>query len=255
MQNAECKRRKDDAFLFPLVSAIRNPPQSAFSFVILLPFPFCLGLRMSHPRLHDYGMTYDDFVTLVTASASPVILLEGMRDLPPHHAPILTRFATHLAKNFPNARFRTGNAIGSDEAFARGVAMVDPARLEYVLPYSSHRSSYRPSQATSIALDDTSTARIEEVVNTTVRVSPQYQRFAVNYFKRQTPRQKAIAQLILRDTLKVSGNDKLATPVAGIFYVNPTDPNRGGTGHTVRVCRTAKIPVIIQSEWMQWHIV
>ena len=49
----------------------------------------------------------------------------------------------------------------------------------------------------------------------------------------------------MRDTLKVSGAEEpeLNKAVFGIFYVNPADPLKGGTGHTIRVCRTLDVPI------------
>ena len=198
-------------------------------------------------------MNYAAFTNLLSGASSPIVLLEGTRELPAPQAPFLTSLAAHLARTFPHARFRTGNAKGSDEAFAAGVASVDATRLEFVLPYAGHRSKQRPAESPTTAIDDISSARVQEVVDATLEVSPQYQRVAVNYRERKThPRQRATAQLILRDTLKVTGTDTMPPPVAGIFYVHAADPDRGGTGHTMRVCRAQGVPVINQFHWLEW---
>jgi hypothetical protein len=198
-------------------------------------------------------MNYTDFSNLLARAESPVVLLEGTRELPASQAPRLTALAAHLARAFPRARFRTGNATGSDEAFAAGVASVDATRLELVLPYSTHRSHQRPAGSPATAIDDIPSARVQEVVDATLEVSPQYERVAVNYRQIKThPRQRATAQLILRDTLKVTGTDDIPPPVAGIFYVHAADPDRGGTGHTMRVCRARGVPVINQFQWLEW---
>ncbi|MEK0449710.1 MAG: hypothetical protein RL088_1978 [Verrucomicrobiota bacterium] len=199
-------------------------------------------------------MNYAGLFTLLSGENSPVVLLEGARELPEPQAPYLTALAAHLARTFPNARFRTGNAKGSDEAFAAGVASVDAARLEFVLPYATHRSSRRPAESSATAIADISPARVQEVVDATLAASPQYERVAANYREgRMHPRQRATAQLILRDTLKVTGAENMVRPVAGIFYVHAADPDRGGTGHTMRVCRAMGVPVITQFEWMGWE--
>ncbi len=170
-------------------------------------------------------------------------------------APRLTALAAHLAHTFPHARFRTGNAKGSDAAFAAGVVSVDATRLEFVLPYATHRSRERPAESPALAIDDISSTRVQEVVEATLSASPQYERVAVNYRRRKThPRQRATAQLILRDTLKVTGTDDMPPPIAGIFYVNAADPDRGGTGHTMRVCRARGVPVIDQFTWLEWSL-
>lgn len=198
-------------------------------------------------------MNYADFSSLLSKAGSPVVLLEGTRELPPGKAPGLTALAAHLARTFPHTRFRTGNAKGSDEAFAAGVASVDAGRIEFVLPYAGHRSGQRPADSSTTAIDDIPSARVQEVVDATLEASPQYQRVAVNYRQRKThPRQSATAQLILRDTLKVIGTDTMPAPVVGIFFVHAADPDRGGTGHTMRVCRAQGVPVVNQFHWLEW---
>jgi hypothetical protein len=96
-------------------------------------------------------MTYDQFNTIVLASKRPVILVEGIRDLPEQDAGLLTGFASWLAETYPHDIFRTENADGSDTAFARGVAAVDPTRLEYVLPYGGHKKHSVASYLIAIA--------------------------------------------------------------------------------------------------------
>jgi hypothetical protein len=198
-------------------------------------------------------VTYTELSALLSGADAPVVLLEGTRELSVHKAPFLTALASHLARTFPHTRFRTGNAKGSDAAFAAGVAIVDATRLEFVIPYAGHRRRERPANSPATAMGDISPARVQEVVDATLAASPQYERVAVNYGKPKThPRQRAAAQLILRDTLKVTGTDTMPPPVAGIFYVHAADPDRGGTGHTMRVCRARGVPVINQFQWLEW---
>ncbi len=198
-------------------------------------------------------MNYNTLSKMLSDADHPVVLLEGTRELTAAQAPFLTSLAAHLARSFPKTRFRTGNAKGSDEAFAAGVASVDPTRLEFVLPYASHRSKQRPAESVSTAIDDISVASVQDLINTTLDASPQYERVAVNYRERKThPRVIATAQLLLRDTLKVTGTADMPAPVVGIFYVHAADPERGGTGHTMRVCRALGVPVINQFEWLEW---
>jgi hypothetical protein len=200
-------------------------------------------------------VNYPDFSKLLSETRAPVVLLEGTRELPAEQAPRLTALAAHLARTFPHARFRTGNAKGSDEAFAAGVASVDPNRIEFVLPYAGHRSSYRPAESQATTIDDVPGDRLQEVVNATVAASPQHERVAVNYRKKpMPPRQRATAQLLLRDTLKVTGSEAFQKPVAGVFFVHAPDPDRGGTGHTIRVCRRQGVPVITQFDWLGWNL-
>lgn len=87
------------------------------------------------------------------------------------------------------------------------------------------------------------------------QASPQYQRI-VDYYLTKPGKNCAVMQAgyLLRDVLKVCGCQKppVAPASAGIFYVNESDPLSGGTGHTIRVCRAAKIAVSIQSDWLGW---
>lgn len=199
------------------------------------------------------SMTLTGFSTLISGLNSPVILLEGTRELAADQVPLLTALAARLAREFPHARFRTGNAKGSDEAFAAGVASVDGSRLEFVLPYAGHRSKQRPAMSPASSIDDLPMKNVQDVVDATLEASPQYERVAVNYRTRKThPRQKATAQLILRDTLKVVGTTDMPPPAVGIFQINTGNPDCGGTGHTMRVCRAQGVPVIIQQDWMNW---
>lgn len=200
-------------------------------------------------------MTYEEFSGLLATRPDPIILLEGTRDLPEGRAAVLTRMAIHLAKAFPHARFRTGNATGSDSAFAEGVAQVDAARLEFVLPYDGHRSRYRPAESAASSLDGLSSDRVRDLTSATLDASPKYGSMVREYPEGiRDPRRRSAAQLILRDTLKVTGNgtDTADIPVAGLFHVNEEDPDKGGTGHTMRVCRAQGVPVIPQSAWMGW---
>ena len=63
----------------------------------------------------------------------------------------------------------------------------------------------------------------------------------------------AQAACLIRDTMKVTGlSGQLAPPVAALFYIDPEDPEAGGTGHTIRACRNAGVPVILQNHWVLW---
>jgi len=198
-------------------------------------------------------MTYETFSPLLTSTVSPVVLLEGTRALPDADAPKLTALATRLARSFPGVRFRTGNATGSDEAFAAGVASVDPARIEYVLPYTGHRKGKRSAQSPATGLDQLLPGCVDAAVATTAAVSPKYRRATESYRdQKASHRERAIAQMILRDTVKVTGAGELARPTAGIFYVNAESPGDGGTGHTMRVCEAKGVPAITQFAWMEW---
>lgn len=197
-------------------------------------------------------MTFDEFHLIARTHARPVILVEGTRDLPESDAETLAAFSAWLAHSYPNAMFRTGNADGSDSAFARGVARVDPSRLEYVLPYGGHRKKAIAPESHCIPLTEIPRIEEERAVYHTAQASPEYESLLA---KRDfIPKLRAKSLYLLRDTLKVVGSESAALETAtfGIFYVNRADPMKGGTGHTIRVCRKLGVPVAYQDDWLHW---
>lgn len=197
-------------------------------------------------------MTREQFHILVITTRRPVILVEGTRRLPESDADKLVVFARHLAGEYPHAVFRTGNAKGSDEAFARGVTAVDPERLQYILPYSGHRKRAVHRASYQFALTELTSFAEERVAYQTTQSSPEY---ASMLQRRNTvPQLRSKARYLLRDTVKVIGNREsgLAPATLGIFYVNAGDPLGGGTGHTIRVCRQHDVPAVFQDDWLHW---
>lgn len=208
--------------------------------------PLAFGLRPVQK------MNYAEFNRLVMSSERPVILVEGTRQLPEKDWPLLAAFAKRLAEAYPHAIFRTGNADGSDSAFAQGVAEVDARRLEYVLPYSGHRKKAMATSAYEIPVSTLTPMAEEQAAYHTAQASPEYEGMMA---KRDTiPKVRAKARYLLRDTIKVIGADQtsLAPATVGIFYANPDDPMKGGTGHTIRVCQKHGVAVVLQDEWMKW---
>ncbi len=198
-------------------------------------------------------MTYEQFNAAIVDHSRPVILLEGTRDIPEGEASRMVAFAKWLAETCPHAIFRSGNAKGSDEAFANGVKAVDPDRLELVLPTSGHRQANSGYPVRSVALNELSIAAEESAAYLTGKVSPIYDTMLEK--RHRIPRVRAMANYLIRDTAKVTGIPEagLSMAVFGIFYVNTADPMKGGTGHTVRVCRSLGVPVAFQDEWMHWQ--
>ena len=198
---------------------------------------------------------YERFTNLTTTLPHPVILLEGTREVPVDELPKLTAFARWLAARYPEAIFRSGNAKGSDEAFAKGVHAVAPDRLELVLPVSGHRAKHNPSPypVRNVGLDQLSVAAEANAAWLTSAASPIYESLMEK--RDRVPRLRAKANYLIRDTAKVTGIPEVDFAKAdfGIFYVNPADPMKGGTGHTIRVCQRLGIPVAFQDDWMQWQ--
>ena len=193
-------------------------------------------------------MTLAQFTHLVSAHSNPVVLLEGRREIPEGMAASARRLAYLLAARFPVLRFRSGNATGSDEAFAKGVGELDLARLELFLPYEGHRQA-AAAGARYLSADSLSAGERSIVAEATVSAPPR-NRGLVDF---RSPRLQAKAKYLLRDTLKVTGHGPtFPAPVAGIFYADHADPMAGGTGHTIRVCKDHAVPVILQHDWLSW---
>lgn len=196
-----------------------------------------------------------DLDALIGNTENPVILVEGIRALPEEHIETVKARGSLIASRYPKAFLRTGNAPGTDAAFAEGVARVAPDRLQVVLPYTGHRKKYLFSGSSAYALDGLSKAAEDRITAATSEMNRDVARLAELY--RQSGRSTAAgnkAAYLLRDTLKVLGaaEANLTPATVGIFYVNEDDPLAGGTGHTVRVCVQHQVPVVFQGEWMGW---
>jgi hypothetical protein len=200
-------------------------------------------------------MNLDEFAASIEKIPSPVILLEGTRDLPIADRPLLTRLAEKLALLFPGAIFRSGNAPGSDSAFLEGVPRVCASRMEHLVPYPGHRKGKALQSIKTIAFEEVPEPEKQAIIEKTVLASPDY-RGLVNLYQnnRAWSRHTAKLSYLLRDTLKVIGSKslRLAPATCGIFYVNESKPLSGGTGHTIRVCRNNRLPVIDQTIWRKW---
>jgi hypothetical protein len=194
-------------------------------------------------------MTWNEFTSIIASQARLVILLEGTRNLLIADAPLLTAFAKKLASTFPHAIFRSGNAAGADDAFAAGIIAVDPTRLQYILPTSGSRKKFRSQSASALSLEELSIETLEQLAEETCAASPDYASMMKGRHK--SSRLANMAAYLLRDTLKIVGHGEIFSPATfGIFYVNSDDPTGGGTGHTIRVCKRHKVPVVTQADWM-----
>jgi hypothetical protein len=198
-------------------------------------------------------MTYKEYLDTLTPLSKEIILLEGTRKLMDADAPKLTALAQQLAAQYPNSIFRTGNATGSDEAFAKGISQVDATRLEYVLPSSGMGKKRLIPNARVISLEDLSKEELNHLVGKTLEATPNYQYLVDCYLKGIKNRHAESAKLLIRDVLKVYGSkaNGFLPATAAIFYVNFENPKGGGTGHTVRACVQRKIPFFTQMQWME----
>ena len=194
-------------------------------------------------------MKLDEFI-LKYDHENSVVLLEGKRLVSDEYKDKLTKLGRLLALKTSRMIFRSGNADGSDFFFSRGVASVDSSRLQVITPYSGHRKKYNVA-GNSVSLEDLDLDAEPEVVRYS-RENRKTARVLDQYLSGERDRFSMKAAYIIRDTVKVLGAGHVMPATFGIFYDNPEDPESGGTGHTIRVCRERGIPVIDQSVWLQW---
>ncbi|MEO5367861.1 MAG: hypothetical protein H7831_16175 [Magnetococcus sp. WYHC-3] len=200
-------------------------------------------------------VTVADLAAALANVERPVVLLEGIRALPDADRAAVVALGQLLATRLPGVVFRSGNAEGTDTAFAEGVTAVDPARMEYVMTHAGMGRKRRHPGARAVALDGMQHVSVRAVGEFTLTASPDLKGLVDAY---QTHGAKgplgSKAAYLLRDTLKVIGAPDLglAPATVGIFYANEADPLAGGTGHSIRVCRDRGVPVVLQSVWRAW---
>jgi hypothetical protein len=73
-----------------------------------------------------------------------------------------------------------------------------------------------------------------------------------DYVSGEKNRNTIKAAYIIRDTVKVIGTSEIKAANFGIFYIDLKDPESGGTGHTINVCKMNKVPHIDQRTWFDW---
>lgn len=194
-------------------------------------------------------MTFQSFVNQYDFTGA-VILLEGKRAVLPQDEAAVQEIGRLLAATMQLARFRSGNAPGSDALFAAGVSAVDAARMEVIVPYSGHRKASSKGYLIH-ALDELDLAAEPEVVYHS-RQHRNAEKFVDRYVDGARDGNAMKAAYIIRDTVKVTGATGIAPATFGIFYDDLAKPGTGGTGHTMSVCREAGVPLIDQRVWMKW---
>lgn len=161
-----------------------------------------------------------------------------------------------LASVFSNAIFRSGNVTGTDEAFTKGVYEIDPARMEIVVPTESMGRKRRNENAYVVSFNQVSVVEEEQALYEAKQASPKNAYLVDSYASGLKNEFSAKALYVRRDVIEITGSAKMKLKKAdiGLFYVDPEDPMKGGTGHTLRLCEKHNVPVITQIEWMKWMI-
>lgn len=195
-------------------------------------------------------MTLETFLKCYDV-AGTVVLLEGKRAVAEKDQPLLEAIGEKLARMSTCILFRSGNAPGADFHFSKDVAGIDPHRLEVIKPYAAHRTAAALTTR-QLSLDDID-CDDEESILTLSRINKKNAGVIDYYRSNKSGVLAAKTRYILRDTLKVTGAGDLITKAAfALFYDDHENPESGGTGHSMIVCRKCGVPFIDQTVWMKW---
>lgn len=179
-----------------------------------------------------------------------IVLLEGKRVVLKEDINKLTALGKLLATKTKNILFRSGNAIGSDLYFSKGVAEVDKNRLEVITPYLKHREKYNLAGETH-SMDEIDLVSEENILNLS-KLNKKTEKLVDKYASGERDRFTIKAAYIIRDTIKATGIGNIKSAKFGIFYDDLENPNSGGTGHTMNICIQKNIPLINQKVWFKW---
>lgn len=179
-----------------------------------------------------------------------IVLLEGKRNVAEEDKANLTLLGKLLAEKSTHILFRSGNASGADLYFSQGVAQIDSNRLQIITPYSNHRQKQSQTY-NSVSMDDINMVEEPEVLYQS-KSNKKMDKLVDQYVAGKKDRFSIKAAYIIRDTVKVIGTKDIPPATFGIFYDDLSDPGKGGTGHTMNVCRMNEVPLIDQKTWLDW---
>jgi len=198
---------------------------------------------------------YAMFEHLITTARHPVVLLEGSRDVPVDVRKRMESLAARLMQTFPKLVARSGNAEGSDQAWARGVNAVDPKRLQLVLPVPNYKSAAIERENDVMALQEAPPSDYRAARSLTREHYAYGTRHGADVYDRLPPFKQTYLD---RDALKVLGTSDYSgrrmKATAALFYINPTRKRGGGTAHTLRLCEAEKVPYFLGGDWMTWPV-
>ena len=197
-------------------------------------------------------MNFQTFKDQLPISTSR-IFLGGKRNVPEQDKVKLTHLGVLLATELPHVIFRSGNAEGSDALFSEGVCRADPSRFEAILPYENHRKKNLNPYSQTYSMDQVDLAADDDLVYYT-KSNKANSNLVNRYMDGHKDRNGMKAAYLFRDTMAIIGSKSLPLdPVSfAFFYIDPSDPLGGGTGHTMKVCQENNIPFLTQEIWMSW---
>ncbi len=179
-----------------------------------------------------------------------VVLLEGKREVKDEDKEKLITLGRLLAASTTNMVFRSGNAEGADYLFSQGVADVDASRLEAITPYTGHRAKANKA-AVTIPLDKIDLKDEPEITELS-KTNRKTERLINDFIEGTRNRYTIKAAYIIRDTVKVTGASGISPASFAIFYDDLDNPEKGGTGHTMNICRIKNASLADQRIWFTW---
>ena len=194
-------------------------------------------------------MTLQDFINKYDYLGS-IVLLEGKRDVTEVDKEKLKKLGNLLASSTRYISFRSGNADGADYHFVSGVAEIDKDRVSVIVPYTKHRNKFNYAVAT-INLEEINLKNELKLVNES-KINIKMSKLIEMYVDGDINKNSIKAAYILRDTAKVLGTSEFPPASFGIFYDDLSNPMKGGTGHTMKVCINNNVPFVNQSTWFDW---
>jgi len=179
-----------------------------------------------------------------------ILLFGGKRDVRDGDQEMIISLGRLLGSTAKHMLFRSGNALGADELFSKGIVEHAPARLQVVVPFTGHRARKNVAYDT-ISLDQLNIASETEVAYQSL--TNHKTKYIVNeYLKGKRDNLAMKGSYIIRDTVMVIGAHGVPRAHCALFYDDLQNPRTGGTGHTMNVCETNGIPFLDQRIWLNW---
>jgi len=151
-----------------------------------------------------------------------IILLEGKRAVLENDKVKLIELGKLLASSTKHMIFRSGNANGADELFAKGVVEVDQKRFQVITPSSVHRKKHNNAYET-FSLSEIDLLAEPEVVYQSKK-HKETEKLIEPFVNGQKNKIILKAGYIIRDTVKVIGTKKIRPANFGIFYDDLSNP-------------------------------
>lgn len=143
----------------------------------------------------------------------------GSRETPDNTLVLMEKIGAYLAQN--NYIISTGNALGADQAFARGGNSVDPRKVRLYLPWPAYEADK------IVKGNDVITYQEEDWFTESAKYHPAWKTL-----------KDSVKKLHSRNIGIVKGSCLV------ICYLNHRKPGGGGTGQGVRYAQALGIPVI-----------